>query len=67
MIKAKQIYKEQHKRQILKHEKEVEQWKKSLQIVEGINYSPSDLFDLDIGGTEKMSTTRATLRKVTYS
>ena len=38
----------------------------NLSILEGMKYKDNDILDLDIGGTHKITTTRATLTKVNY-
>jgi hypothetical protein len=48
----------------LKLEKEKETWVENLKIVESVNCKESDILDLDVGGTQKFSTTRSTLTKV---
>lgn len=50
--------------EILKIEKEKEQWKENLKIVDSQKCKETDILDLDIGGTHKITTTRNTLIKV---
>ena len=52
------------KQEIAKLEKKKELWKESIKIVESMNFKESDILDLDIGGTQKITTTRGTLLKV---
>ncbi len=51
---------------MLKLEKEKEVWKENLKIVESLKYKESDILDLDIGGTHKITTSRSTLTKVNH-
>ena len=48
----------------MKLDKEKDQWKENLKIVDSLNCKESDILDLDIGGTHKITTTRSTLTKV---
>jgi len=50
--------------EILKIEKEKELWKENLKIVDNQKCKETDILDLDIGGTHKITTTRNTLTKV---
>ena len=66
------LLKEKHKFTHLKNsekikiEKDKETWKENNRIVESLNIKETDILDLDIGGTQKITTTRATLLKVNY-
>ena len=51
----------------MKLDKEKEQWKENLKIVETLKCKESDILDIDIGGTHKMTTTRNTLTKYSNS
>ena len=62
--KAKCRFNEKKNVEISKLEQEKEQWSENLKIVESLNCKESEIMDLDIGGTQKFSTTRATLMKV---
>ena len=64
MQKAKQKFIEIKSVELQKLEKEKEQWKESLKIVDSLKFKESDILDLDIGGTHKITTTRSTLNKV---
>jgi hypothetical protein len=50
--------------ELQKLEKEKEQWRENLKIVDSLKFKESDIMDLDIGGTHKITTTRSTLNKV---
>lgn len=52
--------------ELLKIEKEKELWKENLKILENKDCKESDILDLDIGGTHKITTTRNTLTRVYY-
>lgn len=47
-----------------KIEKEKEIWRENLKIVDSLKCKDTDILDLDIGGTHKITTTRSTLTKV---
>ncbi len=53
--------------EILKIEKDKEQWKENLKIVDSQKCKETDILDLDIGGTHKITTTRNTLIKVSLN
>jgi hypothetical protein len=57
-------FNEKKNTEILKLEKDKEIWVENLKIVESVNCKESDILDLDVGGTQKFSTTRSTLTKV---
>ena len=63
--KAKNKFLEYKNVEILKIEKEKEVWKENLKIVDSLKCKETDILDLDIGGTHKITTTRSTLTKVT--
>ena len=63
-MKAKQKFQEFKNNEIMKIEKEKEQCKENMKIVESLNCKESDIIDLNIGGTHKFTTTRSTLIKV---
>lgn len=63
-IKDKQKFMDFKNNERLKLEKEKEQHKENLKIIESIVIKDSDILDLDIGGTQKITTTRNTLTKV---
>jgi len=46
-----------------KLEKEKDQFKENLKIIESVNIKDTDILDLDIGGTQKITTLRSTLLK----
>ena len=50
--------------EVLKLEKEKEQLKKNLKIIDNLNCKESDILDINVGGTHKISTSRNTLTKV---
>lgn len=50
--------------EIQKLQKEREEWKEKIRINNELNSKETDILDLDIGGTQKITTTRATLTKV---
>lgn len=50
--------------EINKLDQEIEQWSKNLKLVELLKCKETDIVDLDVGGTQKISTTRSTLLKV---
>ena len=62
--KDKNKFNDFKKQEINKLEKKKEFWKESIKIVENINIKEVDILDLDIGGTQKITTTRGTLMKV---
>ena len=64
MQKTKQKFLELKTLELQKMEKEKEQWKESLKVVDSLKFKESDILDLDIGGTHKITTTRSTLNKV---
>ena len=49
---------------VWKLEKDKDQCKENLKIVDSLKCKEFDIFDLDIGGTHKITTTRSTLTKV---
>ena len=61
--KAKQKFMEFKAQEIVKIDKEKEQWKENLKIVDYLKCKESDILELDIGGTHKITTTRSTLTK----
>lgn len=64
LIKEKNKFSEFRKTEINKLEKEKEIWKENFKKVESLNVKETDIIDLDIGGTHKITTTRSTLLKV---
>lgn len=62
--KAKQKFLEFKNSESVKLGKEKELWRENLKIVESLKCQESDILDLDIGGTHKITTTRSTLSKV---
>ena len=62
--KAKNKFVEFKNQEISKLDKEKDQWRENLKIVDSINCKESDILDLDIGGSHKITTTRSTLTKV---
>lgn len=64
--KAKQKFHEHKTQELIKIDKEKDQWKENLKIVESQKCKESDILDLDISGTHKITTTRSTLTKVIY-
>jgi len=52
--------------EVLKIEKEKELWKENLKIVDNLKCKETDILDLDLGGTHKITTTRNTLTKVKF-
>ena len=63
-LKEKQKFLDFKNNEKFKLEKEKEQYKENLKIIDGINIKDSDILDLDIGGTQKITTSRNTLIKV---
>jgi hypothetical protein len=63
-MKSKNKFNEMKNQEVIKLEKEKEQWKENLKIVESLKCKETDILDLDIGGTFKITTTRSTLTKV---
>lgn len=64
ITKSKQKFLEFKNVETVKLDKEKELWRENLKIVEGLKCKESDILDLDIGGTHKITTTRSTLSKV---
>ncbi len=64
LLKEKNKFSEFRKTEINKLEKEKEIWKENFKKVESLNVKETDIIDLDIGGTQKITTTRSTLLKV---
>lgn len=64
MGKAKIKFLEYKNQEIIKLDKEKEQWRENLKIIETLKCKEIDILDLDIGGTHKITTTRSTLTKV---
>lgn len=62
--KAKQKFIDLKNQEIIKLEKEKEVWRDNIKIVDSLKCKESDILDLDIGGTYKITTTRSTLTKV---
>jgi len=60
----KKQFNENRLNELIKLNNEKENWKENLKIVENQKCKESDILDLDIGGTHKITTTRNTLRKV---
>jgi hypothetical protein len=52
--------------ELMKLEKEKESWKESMRVVDSLKFKESDIIDLDISGTHKITTTRGTLIKVSH-
>jgi hypothetical protein len=52
--------------ELIKIEKDKEQWKENVKIVDSQKCKETDILDLDIGGTHKLTTTRNTLIKVNF-
>jgi len=50
--------------EIKKLQKERDEWKERIRINNETNTKETDILDLDIGGTQKITTTRGTLTKV---
>lgn len=67
LLKEKQKFSELKKIEKIKIEKDKEIWKENNRIVESLNIKETDILDLDIGGTQKITTTRATLLKVGFN
>jgi hypothetical protein len=63
ILKARQKFVEFKNQEMVKLEKEKELWKENSKIVDGLKCKESDILDLDIGGTHKITTTRSTLIK----
>ena len=62
-MKSKKEFKEKCQKQILRQEKEKEHFKESLEIAKLLECEDEDIIDLNIGGTEILSTTKKTLTK----
>jgi hypothetical protein len=60
-------FSEKKNSEVNKFEQEKEQWAENLKIVESLKCKETDILDLDIGGTQKFSTTRSTLMKYANS
>ena len=63
-LKDKEKYLDFKNNERFKLEKEKEQYKENLKIIESINFNNAEILDLDIGGTHKITTSRNTLIKV---
>jgi hypothetical protein len=63
-MKEKQKFLDFKNNERFKLEKEKEQYKENLKIIESINIKDTEILDLDIGGTQKITTSRSTLTKV---
>ena len=63
-LKDKQRFLDFKNNERYKLDKEKEQYKENIKIIESINIKDSDILDLDIGGTQKITTSRTTLLKV---
>lgn len=63
-VKEKQKFMDFKNCERFKLEKDKEQYKENLKIIESINVKDTDILDLDIGGTQKITTGRNTLTKV---
>ena len=66
LLKEKQKFTELKNNERVKIEKDKETWKENIRIVESLNIKETDILDLDIGGTQKITTSRATLLKVFF-
>ena len=66
LIKDKLKFNESKNLEISNLQKERESWKESNKLVENMKVKESDILDLDIGGTQKITTARATLLKVKF-
>jgi hypothetical protein len=64
IYKAKQKFTEFKNQEVMKLEKEKDIWKENLKIVDTLKCKETDILDLNIGGTHKLTTTRSTLIKV---
>ena len=62
--KLKKNFLEFRAQELQKIDKDKQLFKENLLIVESLKCKDSDIFDLDIGGTHKISTTKNTLLKV---
>jgi hypothetical protein len=62
--KEKKKFLEMKAVEIQKLHKEREEWKERIRINYEMNTKETDILDLDIGGTQKITTTRGTLTKV---
>jgi len=62
-LKEKQKFLEFKNTEKQKLEKEKDQFKENLKIIESVNIKDSDILDLDVGGTQKITTLRSTLLK----
>ena len=65
--REKNKFSEKKNLEFSKLEQETEQWAENLKIVESLKCNETDIIDLDVGGTQKFSTTRSTLMKVFIS
>lgn len=63
LINARQKFKEESELRYIKHQKEIDNWKQSLLIAESLQCNENDILELDIGGMQKVTTTRSTLTK----
>jgi len=64
LLKEKKKFLEMKSIELQKLQREREEWKEKLKISEEEKSKETDILDLDIGGTQKITTTRATLIKV---
>ncbi len=64
MQRAKNKFIEFKNVEMLKLEKDKDIWRENLKIVDSLLCKETDILDLDIGGTHKLTTTRSTLTKV---
>lgn len=67
MKRERTKFNEKKNLEMTKLEKEKEIWAENLKIVESINCKETDILDMDVGGTQKFSTTRSTLTKVNFT
>jgi hypothetical protein len=67
LCKAKQKFNEFKSLELAKLENERNLWKENLNIIDSLKCKESDILDLDIGGTHKITTTRSTLVKSSNS
>jgi len=63
LLKSKEEFKEKCQKQILHHEKELVNFSQSLEIAKKLECEDDEIIDLNIGGTEKISTNKRNLIK----
>ena len=65
LLKERKKFTDLKKSELLKLQRERQEWLEKIRIVNENKANEIDILDLDIGGTQKITTTRGTLMKVT--